>query len=680
MYSNLRLTCIAAAVATLTACGGGGGGGNGIATAPVDDMTTLPVTVMDGLIAGANVCLDVNANGSCEEGDIRAAAPTDTSGNASITVAKSEVGKYPVLAMVPVGAVDASSGPVTTAYVLTAPADQSAVVSPLTTVVQHLVASGGVNTSTAANVVQAQGGLSNSPLANYLAADDKVAANAARVLVAAMQKQTEDLKSNVGQADSHGTLMTDADIQNAIWSQAGAMLASAVTHGNDASLVSACSDKASAACASAVTAAVDTVVAAKGLTASNLPAKVAVAKITTLSAVPGTPTAGFQLDWVNFGDPSNWYTRVSTWTAAEDTPDANGLVRGRSIRRMMQNGVEAIWGNNSNPARTGDLHWNGSAWVGCLAESQTLNTVPDAQGRSNYNYCDGFLQGAVQRVESDIAGKSMSSVFAFIQSVRGDPNWGKAPTWFSGAATANVDGAVFPAGSKLYAQTDTYTDTAITYDVRSSNVVQVAPADASVGGDARVDQTLPCYLGYTSTASVTLDVLIARSSGTPCLVNPSDSSVTAGNGQVYFPGAKNENWQATTASIGKIGTAPTGASTATDFYTTNKLYRVGFAGGASQATTYYVCQERVNNGSARNCAAVGNGTYAIETLGDARIMRFTGLPAAFASLDSERVFVERGGETYFGFKIKLSSGKLARLNGTAGNAVLRQLGLATIAP
>lgn len=681
MYSNLRLTCFAAAVAALTACGGGGGGtGDGTVGVLSEGTTNVPVTVMDGLISGAAVCLDVNGNGACETGDILAATPTDARGNTTITVPNGDVGKYPVVAVVPVGAVDAITGPVTTAYLLSAPADQTALVSPLTTIVQLLAASSGVSSTMAEHVLQTQGGLPNSPLANYLAANDNVSANAARVLVAAVQQQTETLKTSVGQPDSNGVAITEADVQKAIASQMRIMLATAVKEANASTVVTACTDKTSADCRAAFATAVGTVVTAKGITADTLGAMVALGRMTTMTTASAAPAAGFQLDGLNFGDTNNWYTRVVAWTTAEDTPDANGLVRSRSIRHVVRNGVEKIWGNNSNSDREGDLHWSGSAWVGCTADLQTLNTVRDVKGADTYNYCDSYIKGASQRMETDVSGKSMSSVFSFIQSVRGDSNWGKAPTWFNGTPAATVDGAIFPVGSKLYAQTDVYTETALTYDVRASNVVQVAPADVSVGGDARSDKTLPCYLNYVSSKGVTLDLLIARSSGTPCLYNPSDSSVTSGNGQVYGPGPVNENWQATTVSLSKVGTDPTGAATARDFYTTNTLYRLSFTGGGSQAVTFYACKERVNNGAARNCTAIGTGTYAITTLGDARVMTFTGFPTQMAPIDFETAFIERGGETYYGFKVKLTAGRIARLNGTAGNAVLSQLGLATVAP
>ncbi len=707
MIKTVRMACLGAAVAAvsvLTACGGGGGGGSLLsgsspapapvpvtdpaapapAPAPVVATASVPVTVMDGLIAGATVCLDVNGDGQCETGDILAAAATDANGNATIAVPEGDVGKYPVVVVVPVGAVDADSGPVTTAYTLSAPADKTAVVSPLTTAVQFVVASTGVSSQVAADTLQSQTGLPNSPFANYVAAGDNAAANAARVLVAAIQNQSNALGGLVGQTDSSGTVMAAADIQKAIMAQITTLLSAAVVAGSDSTVVNACADKASAACKNAVDSAAGTVVTNNGLTASALAAAVALSKI-VLVAEPSsaTPTAGFSLDWINVGDANNWYTRIFTWSAAEDTPDSAGLTRNRSIRHLMQNGVETVWANNNDPLRTGDLHWNGSAWVACTVDTLSLGTIRDAQGRSTYNFCDGVSKGTNQRVSTDITGKTMPSVFTLIQGTRTDGgNWGKAPTWFSDPVTASVGGATFPSGSKLHVQSDTTTENSITYDVRDSNILTVRSAAAVQGGDPRPDGLAACYSDMTTSSDVTLELLVARATGKPCLYF--QNSFAAGNGATYSGPDPELVFGGSTFSLGNIGTSPLGTASATSYFSGNTGYRVAFDGGNSTVVTFLACPQAANASASsslsRNCAPIGKGSYAITTLGDARVMTLSGFPVQMAGLTSERVFVERGGKVYYGFKSKLSTSKVTRLNGTAGNAVLSQLGLPTITP
>jgi len=127
--------------------------------------------------------------------------------------------------------------------------------------------------------------------------------------------------------------------------------------------------------------------------------------------------------------------------------------------------------------------------------------------------------------------------------------------------------------------------------------------------------------------------------------------------------------------MGTLGTAPVGSGPAPGFYTSNTRFRVAFKGTGTNPTTYYACKQRFNNGSARNCVPIGTGSYAIATLGDARVMTFSNLPAQMAPLTSTRVFVERGGAIYHGFQSKLGTFNNARLNTVAGNALLTQLGM-----
>jgi hypothetical protein len=61
------------------------------------------------------------------------------------------------------------NGPVTTAYAMSAPADQTALVSPLTTLVQQTVATTGATTAEAAQSVQAATGITVSLFQDYTA-------------------------------------------------------------------------------------------------------------------------------------------------------------------------------------------------------------------------------------------------------------------------------------------------------------------------------------------------------------------------------------------------------------------------------------------------------------------------------------------------------------------------------
>lgn len=53
--------------------------------------------------------------------------------------------------------------------------------------------------------------------------------------------------------------------------------------------------------------------------------------------------------------------------------------------------------------------------------------------------------------------------------------------------------------------------------------------------------------------------------------------------------------------------------------------------------TFYSC-------AVRNCDAIKSGTYTIETVGDARVMRFAGVPGEARPLNFNRLFEERSGK------------------------------------
>ncbi|UZF20933.1 hypothetical protein LG939_05545 [Ralstonia pseudosolanacearum] len=85
--STLALSAVMAAV--LAACGGGG---DSSASSPTPPATAqLTGKAIDGYLAGATVCLDLNANNRCDAGE--PSALTDSHGNFSLSGADNAVGK-----------------------------------------------------------------------------------------------------------------------------------------------------------------------------------------------------------------------------------------------------------------------------------------------------------------------------------------------------------------------------------------------------------------------------------------------------------------------------------------------------------------------------------------------------------------------------------------------------------
>ncbi len=202
------MLCLGAASLILHGCGGGGSG------SATDD---LAVTVIDGAIQNATVCLDKNLNGTCDLGE--PSGTTDAAGKVILKVDKADAGKFPVLAVVPVGAIDADSGPVATAFTMKAPADKTAIVSPLTTLVQTLIEGSGLSSAAAEVELKAQSGLVLSlfdDFTNGSSVDHQTAGALARLVVVTTQQQTAALVGTIGTQAIDGSTITQEKLNKAV--------------------------------------------------------------------------------------------------------------------------------------------------------------------------------------------------------------------------------------------------------------------------------------------------------------------------------------------------------------------------------------------------------------------------------------------------------------------------------
>jgi trimeric autotransporter adhesin len=678
---NLVIALCAAATVLLAACGSSGDGDSPPpappGAPPTATTTDVSITVVDGAIRNALVCLDRNSNGVCDAGETQ--GTTDAAGKVTLAVPNADVGRYPILATIGTNAVDAAYGPITVPFSMTAPADQPAVVSPLTTLVQQTVALTGVSTAAAAQSVKDATGITVSLFQDFTTVpaptDGSVdAAAVARVVVLATQQQQTAIAITLNTPAIDNKPITQADLDAAIRNKMLQLLPELVTALADPAVVAAITPAARDA---ALAAAAGGIVTASGLTPTSVPTVVAIN--TQNAGTPTTvapPSAGFVLINLNFFDASSWFYRVNSWSLEQNTPDASNNIR--SISRRIRNvGVNiAKWGglNSGSPARNGDLHWNGSAWVGCPINFANTASVRDARGNNVYNNCDNGETGSSNRAAFSVAGKTLRTVYDEVRAA-GFTNLVVADPSVLGTAT-------FPAGSEVLYQTTTVLTYPFAYYPGSSSrpgtstVVGQYSIAVSAGGDATTQgANVLCNSPETQGSganSTTLEGMIAAMSGTPCRYGAGSFVY---QGVTYQSGTPNEWWANSTVSIGTVGNAPVGSGPAPGYYTTNTRIRVAFQGTGTNPVTYYACKERFNNGSSRNCTAIGTGSYIITTLGDSRVMTLTNSPPQAAALGYNRVFVERGGVVYFGFQNKPGVFPSARLNTTAGNALLAQLGI-----
>ncbi len=675
--SRVGLAVSGSVLLALAGCGGGSS-----TPAPQTPTTTpMSTTVVDGPIANATVCLDKNGNGKCDSDETQ--GKTNASGSVTLDVPNADLGKYAIIAVVGTDAVDADHGAVSVAYTMSAPADQAAVISPLTTLVQQTVASTGTSTAAAAKTVQDATGITASLFQDFsktaAPTDGSIdPATVARLLVVTTQAQASAVASAVGTTASDGKTITSADVDKAVQTKLLDLLPDVVTAVSSTAVASAATPADKEA---ALAAAAQTLVTTSGLSAGAMPVVVAVnnQNANPGAVTPVTPEATASLRQLTFTDAANYYVRSFTSSVAQATPDSTNNFKYVERKRRAVGGSVAHWGTGSDPARNADLHWNGTAWTACPINFENTNSVRDAAGNSTYSYCDGLETGKSNRATIDISGRTMASVYAEMRAA------GYLNLFISDVAV--LGSATFPSGSKAYYQTGTALTEAIAYYPGASdpagvnNVVAQYSAAVSAGGVAATQAAgVACNSTETSgngTNTTTLEQMIALASGTPCVFAP--GSFVYG-GVTYSSGPTNEWWGNSTLSIGTLGTALVGAGPAPGFFTTNTRLRVAFKGTGANAVTFYACKERFNNGSTRNCTAIGTGTYAIQNLGDARVLTLSNAPVQAAPLNYNRVFVERGGLIYAGYQSKLGVINSVRLNLAGANALLTQLGVPTEDP
>ncbi len=670
------LGVLVSAASVVAACGGGGGSSD---DPPAATSATVTGKAVDGPLQGVTACYDLNDNYECDSGEPTSAA-TGADGAFTISgIAVADAGKHAVVVDVPGSAIDADTGvAVGTPFIMVAPAtdasgDQSVFVSPLTTLVELQRISAAQTRADATAFVQSQLGLAVSPLADFTAsasADNAKAANAARLTRAAQTQQSAALAAAVGQTDVSGAAVTQDDIDELAATSVLGSLPNIGAAAIDASL----QGKTGTSLRDAITALAAAVVAQNGPTVPEAVAAIGVGKLPPDPGSTAAPAAGATLAALRYTSASDWYLRSLQSTAADNTPDANGLTRFFEVRTRVDaaNPGGITWGFNNDYTRAGDRYWNGSAWRTCDLGTRGTSTPRDAAGRSSYNYCDGYEKGTTVRSSLDIAGQTLLSVLTTrIRTMPGGASGVNFADW-GPADLSRLGTATFPEGSRLFYQTGLPTESALAYATRDVDRVGVFSQAVANGGDAR-SGTVACQNAGTEVLTTSLDEMVARRPGQPCIFNQTSDA----NGSSLNP---NEIWGLSTVSMGDVpnGIAlPAGTS---NFYTTTARMRVSFT-GTGNGTVYHQCYQARTNGSPRNCTVVGSGTYTITTLGDGRVMTFNNVPAAVERVTFSRVFVERGGVVYFGYKSRVGQATpQVRLNLTAANAMLGQLGLPLLAP
>jgi hypothetical protein len=195
----------------IAGCGGGASGSSPSATSSNSTgLAAVSGAVADGYLAGATVFLDKNGNYVWDEGEPKTV--TDANGAYTLDVDPADVGKYPIVAMAIKGVTsDSDTGIVQNSYVLSLPKDSvsgtvgSNFISPMSTEIRELMATGKYTMQQAMDLLSAQLGLTGtSMLANYMAdptnANYQAMHTAARNMASLMQSQMGQVLSGSGAA------------------------------------------------------------------------------------------------------------------------------------------------------------------------------------------------------------------------------------------------------------------------------------------------------------------------------------------------------------------------------------------------------------------------------------------------------------------------------------------------
>lgn len=646
--------------ALLSACGGSSDSPGDAALLPPTTVSQV-VMVVDGPIKGALVCLDKNDNGVCETDETQ--GTTTDNGSVTLQVPSADAGKYPVLALVGPGAEDKVNGTVTTAFVLKAPADQPAVVSPLTTLVVAQIGAAGGSSADAERALQDKLGISNSLFADFSKQTDaasKHAATVARLLVLTAQQQARDTQ---GALDSGGKLLSGADLAKAQRNSLMAVLPTVVSAATDPAVTDAANDAEREVALKSAALVVST---AAGLTAANIAAVVAQANLPAIAdSSTAAPTAGVSLRWFSYASAGNYNLRLFKASAAQNVV-VNGKRQFTEYREqsVASNGKVTFyqqWGEGLNNWARNQTVWTGSEWFECPTDFLHEATPWDAMGRSDSVYCKAF-KGSSKRTERDISDAKMADIVSEIRTYPLTDTAGKFPAWGPDpVANATALAGKFPAGAKLYHYTGSDTANPDTYGTAASDVYLPYTSAVANGVAAECNKVTTSNSVLFQTEAATLEAMVAAAVGQPCVFG-----VGTNTGET-----KNEWWGNSTINVGDVSTP---YANATGFYKVGlKDLRASF--GSGNLVNYWLCLRRASDNSPRNCSPAGTGSYRIDTVGDARVLRLAGLPAIAGNLSYNRIMVQRAGKVFYGSQSKLALTHQVRLNLAASQALFDALGI-----
>lgn len=474
MKFRMKTAGLAVIVATVfTACGGGssssasGGGGATVALAGV---------VIDGVIEGASVCLDLNVNLVCDAGE--PSATTAANGSYSLSLAglsTAQIRGAHIITSVPLTAKDADDGGQTlaqagkAAFNLMSPAEafvsadgatiSSAVVSPLTTLISHEMMGGSGKTAAVAEaaVVTALGLTTGANLrGNFVGQSD--ASNLG------LQKRARFIAAALGQVK--GAIGTGASSSSDRDRQLGALN---YLKTNATALLGAINSS------TATTAAAQLQDAIAALaTPSVMPTPVASTLVTQAQAFASASTSmdAVASDWgtvigagfynafcgsasasTSVGPPSVTTYTCNEWAHSKVSSNVAGQWASEPFVR-----TNAAWAPRLAANYTGaNLGYTltSTGWKVPNVEVNTGTYVSDGVGGMNVTEDTDGSTVRMRLSIKDISGKTVSDLIGTDTSTDNNA-LGSIALYLSPSDSTHFKNTVFPAGSKLFAFKSTF--------------------------------------------------------------------------------------------------------------------------------------------------------------------------------------------------------------------------------
>lgn len=611
----MRILCMTtiALAATLSACGGGGGAGSS-GGGSTTPTGNLTGQVADGPLSGALVCYDLNDNGACDVGEPQ--GTTNAQGLYGLQVDAAVLGQHAVIAVVPATAVDADTGAaVGTGFTLVAPPTGSAA-----------------------------GPVFVSPLTTLVAIESE--RNGRNVAAAALKVQTElglpvsPLANFVASGNTEAATMART-VNTLVIEVTRLAEAAGVSPAQTEALVESLTRGDLPALAARVDAASGTPaqiaasVAAGALGDRNISSNTVAeaAELAEAVAAPpvATPAGPFlsvrRFTYAGAGDYS-----FQVFRGDSSVTDGNGAFLADELRSTVSGGAEVPFNRNQ-------AYWNGSAWVVCERSWQVVSTVAQTANEPQRSVYCGASKSESRIVLRDIGDQNMSAVITDMRAFplpdavgtttnqAGLPvNWGPTPSLLPPTAK-------FPAGSQM--------------SIRE-HVNDVGNTDRY----GLLDKVFVRYPDGSFAHARSFDDDFDRMTG-------DFNGGTASGGTTFF---------LTSISI------PQPADTTLDDVA---QFRMAINPDVAMAVRFYKCNVVLATGSPTNCQAVGDGTVAITTQGDARVARTTsGYPIELINRQrSQRFLVERNGAVFRGNTDLQSTIHNQRLNDVAFNALRDALGI-----